>query len=256
MHQQQENSFGPEFKIGYVKNDQQIVIRHFKHDEILSKTISDSDLRTNNLQALFAPEAENFMNLQNQAIEIGKHYPLRTQNEIGFSLEQFESMNFAEAQKSLTKINGQWALNSNLNLLENLFPILEKFKALWPNDRTTFFEELWYLLRANLGASTFVILYNGLEKLESGEKLVRIKVTGDMLPNSTHATDADNAVWQRYESEIGPQFSLVDFRVSKGEWIATATIHQSPVLIMAKVFQFNPLQKALVKSFFEGLNKK
>ena len=184
--------------------------------------------------------------------DLGRHYPVRTQEETGLSLENFEQLSAFDAHKVVLKINNQWATNSNLNLLENLFPIITRLKGLWPNDRNTFFEELWYLLRANLGAHTLIMLYNGIS--ESNEKLVKIKVEGEMLPNSSAAAEVDLVLWSHYEAEMGPNFSTINYQSTKGDWVAAACIMQSPILIMAKIYQYNPLQKALLKTLFDGLS--
>ncbi len=249
---EQNQVLGPEFDLAFIKSNQQIMLRQFRGGEIGDRLITEEDLRQIPLQALLAQDVHHLAELQGLIPDLGKHYPVRTQAESGLTLENFEQLGAVDAQKVVRKINSQWATNANLNLLENLFPIVTRLKGLWPNDRTVFFEELWYLLRANLGARTLIMIYNGIS--DSKEKLVKVKVEGEMLPNSGPATDMDLSLWAHYESEMGLGFSNINYQSAKGDWLATASIMQSPVLIMAKIFQYNPLQKALLKTLFDGLN--
>ena len=249
---EQNQAVGPEFDLAFIKNNQQIVLRQFKGETIGDRVITEEDLRHIPLQALLAHDFQNLADLQGVIPDLGRHYPVRTQEETGLSLENFEQLGALDAQKVVRKINSQWETSANLNLLENLFPIITRLKGLWPNDRNTFFEELWYLLRANLGARTLIMLYNGIS--ESNEKLVKIKVEGEVLPNSTAAAEVDLALWSHYEAEMGPNFSNINYQAGKGDWVSSASIMQSPVLIMAKIHQYNPLQKALLKSLFDGLS--
>lgn len=249
---EQNQLIGPEFDLAFIKNGQQIVLRQFKDQEIGERVISEEDLRHVPLQALLAQDVQHLADLQGMIPDLGRHYPVRTQEESGLSLENFEQLGRSDAQRIMRKINSQWATNANLNLLENLFPIITRFKGLWPNNRTTFFEELWYLLRANLGARTLIMLYNGIS--ENNEKLVKVKVEGEMLPNSSPAAEVDQILWSHYEAEMGHNFLPINYQSAKGDWVASARIMQSPVLIMAKIYQFNPLQKSLLKTLFDGLN--
>ena len=75
-----------------------------------------------------------------------------------------------------------------------------------------------------------------------------------MLPNSSAAAEVDLVLWSHYEAEMGPNFSTINYQSTKGDWVAAASIMQSPILIMAKIYQYNPLQKALLKTLFDGLS--
>jgi hypothetical protein len=127
---------------------------------------------------------------------------------------------------------------------------------LYPNERTAFFEELWSLLKNNLGATDLKIIYNDIEmaKKESEKnKLIRIKVEGKRNPNPVVGKEMEDKLMKHYENDFVQTFNVSEYNPHKGELVLTASINNSPVLVMARVNQLTRLQKALLNSLFEGL---
>ena len=92
----------------------------------------------------------------------------------------FELAKKEEVSDHFHKIWGQWLLRNNIGLLDELFTVIEHLKKLLPNDRATFFEELWFTLKSNLGTSFLKLIYNDVQN--NGEKskdhLIQMKVEG------------------------------------------------------------------------------
>ena len=129
--------------------------------------------------------------------------------------------------------------------------------GLWPNDRSGFFEELWFILKTNLGASNLKLIYNDMIKSKNEHeknKLVKVKVQGERYPELVSCDEMDERVLKSYEKDFGNIFDITDYNKEKGQLVICANIKKSPVLIMANIYQFTRLQKALLSSLFEGLN--
>jgi hypothetical protein len=72
---------------------------------------------------------------------------------------------------------------------------------LWPNDRTGFFEEFWFTLRSQLGASEMTIIYNDMLKAtKEGEKNKLIKVKKTLQKNPI-------LVYEDYQNLLIHQFN-------------------------------------------------
>lgn|GEM_PF-601348 len=249
-------------------------IAHEAEVVIQEKSIPTDDLGQLPLQILFTPTHTDAVGLQGHFQNLGKNYPVRTLQDLKLAEADFANLNFEQAYQLWQKINAQWCLQSNLSLLENMAQVVERLKALWPNDRTLFFEEFWYIVRANLGAQKLVAYYNNLRVTEEKEKnsheknqnheeepkpqrretLVRVRVSGESIPNTTNGNEVDELIWKRYEGEFGPHFHIADYKADKGDWAATLNLAGSSVLLIAKIHGLNQLQKATLKNFMDWLN--
>ena len=150
-----------------------------------------------------------------------------------------------------------WILQNNISLLEEIFKVRNHLLGLWPNDRSGFFEELWFILKSNLGASNLVLYYNDIIKSKNENeknKLIKVKVKGDRYPDLATCDEMDEHVLKSYEKDFGNIFDITDYNKEKGHLVICATVKKSPILIMANVYQLSSLQKALISSLFEGLN--
>ena len=150
-----------------------------------------------------------------------------------------------------------WILQNNVSLIEEIFKVRNHLLNLWPNDRSGFFEELWFILKTNLGATNLKLIYNDMIKAKTENeknKLVKIKVVGDRFPGLSSVDEADELVLKSYEKDFGNNFEITDYNKEKGQLVICASIKKSPVLIMTNVYQLTRLQKAILSSLFEGLN--
>lgn len=247
-----------DFTLLYTKNMQQAVLRNFKLDEFTpSKIIDLTEAKQMPINGyIFSEEQKNEDFLTGLESEI-KFYPIRSSSEFGLSLEAFEKLNYEDAKKIFDKMRENWILQNNISLTEEIFKVRNHLLGLWPNDRSGFFEELWFILKTNLGATNLKLIYNDMVKSKNENeknKLIKVKVQGERYPELASCDEMDEHVLKSYEKDFGNIFDITDYNKEKGQLVICATIKKSPVLIMANIFQLTRLQKALLSSLFEGLN--
>lgn len=247
-------------RLGFIKNENQFLLKEFKIGESSNKgkILDLDDLTRTPVQAVIYPEELNqSQSLLSVLVDVKKFAPIKSDRELNMNFDQFESMGHDQIQTVMTKTFEGWVLNNNLTLIERLFPTLEHMHRLLHADRTAFFEELWFLMRSNLGASNLTIIFNDLHKAtkeHEKDKLVRVKVEGEILPQPVPGDAFADEVMKHYENSFHAGLEFVAFNQEKGELVATVTILKSPVLIMAKVPAISRLQKAAVAALFDGLN--
>ena len=247
-----------DFNLLYTKNVQQGIVRSFKRNESPSSKIIDlGEAKTLPLQGfIFSDELKNddfLVGLENEL----KFYPIRSNSEFGLTPETFEKLNYDEAKIVFDKMRENWILQNNVSLIEEIFKVRNHLLSLWPNDRSGFFEELWFILRSNLGATNLKLIYNDMIKAKNENeknKLIKVKVVGERFPELSSVTEADELVLKSYEKDFGNIFEITDYNKEKGQLVICANIKKSPVLIMANIYQLTRLQKAILNSLFEGLN--
>ena len=247
-----------DFTLLYTKNMQQGVVRTFSMSTAPTNKIIDlAEAKQFPIQGLLFSEdlkSDDFMaGLESEV----KFYPIRSHSEFGLTAESFEKLSYEDGKKIFDKIRDNWILQNNISLIEEIFKVRNHLLGLWPNDRSGFFEELWFLLKSNLGAANLKLIYNDMIKAKNENeknKLVKVKVQGDRYPELTSCDEMDEHVLKSYEKEFGNIFEITDYNKEKGQLVICANIKKSPVLIMANVYQLTRLQKSLLTSLFEGLN--
>ena len=247
-----------DFKLLYTKNMQQGIVRTFKHNENPSSKIIDlGEAKTLPLQGfIFSEELKNDDFLVGLEGEL-KFYPIRSNSEFGLSPESFEQLSYTEAKVIFDKMRENWILQNNVSLIEEIFKVRNHLLSLWPNDRSGFFEELWFILKSNLGATNLKLIYNDMIKAKTENeknKLIKVKVVGDRFPELASVDEADELVLKSYEKDFGNIFEITDYNKEKGQLVICGSIKKSPVLIMTNIYQLTRLQKAILSSLFEGLN--
>ncbi len=248
-----------EFSIAFLKNSEQFIFKTFNSEnKNNSKILSFDDLKFEKVDGLIFNQDlknEDFETIIESEL---KFYPIRSNTDLSIDASQFESLSFDQAKPLFDKIRENWILQNNLNLIEEIFKTQKHLLNLIPNDRASFFEELWFILKANLGAQNIKLYYNDLIKAKNENeknKLVKVKIIGSRFPEPTSIDEADEIVLKNYEKDFGQIFDVTDYNKEKGQLVICATIKKSPVLIMANVFQFTRIQKAILTSLFEGLNQ-
>lgn len=247
-----------DFNLLYTKNMQQGIVRSFKKNENPSSKIIDlGEAKTLPLQGfIFSEDLKNEDFLGGLEGEL-KFYPIRSNSEFGLTPETFEKLNYDDAKQVFDKMRENWILQNNVSLIEEIFKVRNHLLGLWPNDRSGFFEELWFILRSNLGATNLKLIYNDMIKAKNENeknKLIKVKVIGERFPELSPVTEADELVLKSYEKDFGNIFEITDYNKEKGQLVICANIKKSPVLIMANIYQLTRLQKAILNSLFEGLN--
>lgn len=247
-----------DFTLLYTKNQHQVIASSFKLNETTkSKIIDFSETKQLPIHGLiFTEDLKNDDFISGLESEI-KFYPIRSNTEFQLTVESFEKLNYDDARKIYDKMRENWILQNNISLIEEIFKVRNHLLSLWPNDRSGFFEELWFILKTNLGATNLKLIYNDMIKAKNENeknKLIKVKVLGDRYPELASCDEMDEIVLKNYEKDFGNIFDITDYNKEKGELVICANIKKSPVLIMANVFQLTRLQKSIISSLFEGLN--
>ncbi|PIK14976.1 hypothetical protein [Halobacteriovorax sp. JY17] len=249
-----------EFNLGLIKSENQFLLKSFNNESDDNGKILDlSELKNSNLQALFYDEEQlENEDLKAALLEDSKYFPIRSLKEINSDYDSFQSMPLEEVRSIFSKVHDNWLLQNNVTLLEELFKVINHLNGLWPNDRTTFFEELWFILKANLGAKSIRIIFNDIQiakKENEKNKLIQVKIEGERVPNPTEGGELEAKIMSNYDKDFNSGFDIAEYSKEKGQLVITATIKKSPVVIMAEVYEMSRMQKAILGTLFTGLSE-
>jgi len=246
-------------RVQYIRSEQQFFERKFDNQGLpeKAKIIDLETLHTNSADIVLFPKNLSMNSLVlGELDKVAKFTTVKEVDSDEFTYDRFESMTSDEAIKEFSKLKEQWCLHNNLQLVEELFTVTDHLKKLFPNDRSTFMEELWFILKRNLGVNTLKIVYNDLEKAQAEnekDKLVRIHIEGLPHPGPTTAGAFGDQLMSHYERQFGLPFDIDSYDTEKGELVALATVQKSPMIIMANLTHFSRLQISLLKALFDGL---
>lgn len=249
-----------EFTLGYFRSGEQVVLRGYSHNsaEVTEKIIPVQDLNQFSLQSLFYQENLLTDDLKSFIGEEGRFYPIYGQEQFNLAATDLEQMNTEKAWGLLHQSLSKWILVNNISTLEEIFHLSSYFKDMWKSDYHALFEELWFVIKSNLGAQELKIFFNDLATDSEGKdkKALQTAVaSGTRVPHIQAANEAENELVKNYKKFFGTHFEVLEFDQAKGHFVAVAQLMGGPLLIMAKVYHFNRLQKALIKSLFEGLQE-
>lgn len=250
--------------LGFVRSSSQVLIKDldWRQNSLQSRLIDVTDLPDQNLQALFVDDNEHFSSLISVLEKEKAFYPILEAKEENLNYSAFEDMPAQQFKDLYLKITNRWTLHQNFNSIENLYKITNHFRDLWKKDRITFFEEFWYWVKRNIGSTDLTILFNDIvqseEKDENNEKKDRPKLTQSLLTGTKkgnfHTGGAkEKELMQNYLDKFHEVFEVTEFNSSLGQFVATAQIERSPMILMARTAQLNQLQRTLLASIFNGL---
>jgi hypothetical protein len=250
--------------LGFIRSSSQVLIKelNWAQNSLESKIIDVTDLPDQNLQALFIHDNEHFNSLVSLLEKEKAYYPILDASDENLTLSSFESMPAQQFKDIYTKILGRWTMHQNFSSLEDIWKLTNHFRDLWKKDRISFFEELWYWMKRNIGATDFTILFHDVisseEKDENNEKKDRPKLTQSLLSGSKKANFQQGAakekeLMQSYLDKFHDSFEVTEFNPQKGQFVATAQIERSPIIFMARTVQLNQLQRTLLAALFNGL---
>lgn len=246
--------------LAFVKNESQVLFHSFKEQGQKAQIFDLEDLNENTPQTILVPESLSQSDeVQEKLAKTSQYAPIKILKNQKMDSDYFDRISFDEAFTMTKEIYQTWSLKKNLNLVENMFEYLDQLKALYPNDRTAFFEELWHVLRSNLAATEMTIVYNHMKRAEKeGEKnkLIRVVIQGETKPNPTENNELGEALFKNYEGKFNHPLELYSRNDETGEIVFLAMIKESPVIIMAKNFECTALQLSALNCLFEGLNRK
>lgn len=248
-------------QMAYVKNHNQLIVKEL---DLSSKTISTKvidieQLGDQNLKVLFYEDEQ----MENESLKEAlnsdsKFYPIRISKDFQLNIDSFEKLEVSEAKNILLKVTNNWILQNNVTLLEEMFQLVDHLNALWPNDRTAFFEELWFILRNNLGASNLKLIYNDLKKTGKNDDknvLIQVMIEGDKVPNPKEGAELEKKLMENYKEEFVNNFSMIEYIPEKEQLVLAGNIKKSPLLIMANVTEFTRLQSSVLNAFITALSR-
>lgn len=250
-----------EFSLGFLKSEEKVSIKSFsgtEQKEGQERLIDLFALKDENLQGLFLPN--NLYNGQTLGAlgDEDLKFPIRKAEDFNLNQDSFEAIDSQTAYQYLLKIQSNWSLQNNLTLIDELFSVVSHLKNLYKNQRTTFFEELWFILKTNLGTQKLTIIYNDLipqSETSRKNKLIVAKIIGEKYPEPVPGEEIDVILLDNHKNDFLNHFQIMEFNKEKSELVVTASVDQSPILIMANLFSLSPLQKVLMNSLFQGLQK-
>ena len=245
-----------DFSLAFVKSKKQFALKNFTPSSAGDeKWIEWREMADHPVQAvIFSDELKSDQEFMDEMRREGRYLAIQSSADLDLSFEQFQNLDHPNAHELLRQIQGGQVLKANLALLEDLFDTLKHLKELYPDDRMSFFEDLWFVLKNNLGAKDLKIIYNDVPDKENNS-LVQILVEGNRHPGSTSGEKFAKILMAQYRKYFGPHFEIIEYSAEQYQLAAVASIDQSPLIIMAQVFSLSPLQKALLKSLFNGLQR-
>lgn len=250
--------------LGFIRSSSQVLIKELNwlQNSLETRIIDVTDLPDENLQGLFIDDNEHFSSLVGILEKEKVHYPILDARDENLTIASFETLPVQQFKDTFLKITNRWTMHQNFNSLEHIWSITNHFRDLWKKDRLSFFEELWYWMKRNLGATDLSIIFNDViaseEKDENNEKKERPKLTQSLLAGSKKANfltggAKEKELMQNYLDKFHDVFEVTEFTPSKGQFVATAQVERSPMIFMARTAQLNQLQRTLLAALFNGL---
>lgn len=250
--------------LGFIRSSSQVLIKELNwiQNTLESKIIDVTDLPDQNLQGLFIEDNEHFSSLVSILEKEKAHYPIVDARDENLGLAAFENMPAQQFKDIYLRILNRWTIHQNFSSIENMWKLTNHFRDLWKKDRLSFFEEMWYWMKRNLGATDLSIIFNDVisteEKDENNEKKERPKLTQSILSgtkkaNFTPGSAKEKELMQTYLDKFHDVFEVTEFNPQKGQFVATAQIERSPVIFMARTPQLNQLQRTMLAGIFNGL---
>lgn len=242
-----------------LKSDQRILLKTFEQSDDSHKGHTKW-LEVNEIQKI-CPTAFFYQDdlIENSEVSdmLGpqaRFFPIRKASEFNLNVEQFEGLTFKELRPGMTSLTTKWTLNNNLSLLEELIPVVQHLKELWPNDRTAFFEEIWFLIKTNLHAHDLKLIFNDITSDHKDRpELTHVMIQGDRSPAPIEGGEVAQALIKHYENEFHSPFHLAEYLPEQGQFVFACQIKKSPVLVIGQAAELTRLQLALLKSLFQAV---
>ena len=250
--------------LGFVRSQSQILIKDFNWTtfDMSSRLIDSSDLIDYSLQGLYINQEDHYKQLLHLLEKEKSHYPIMMANNDGLSLDKFEKMDAQSFKETYLKIFQRWTLHHNLISIEQMWTMTHHLRNLWKKDRLVFFEELWYWLKRNLGATEISIIFNDIisseERDEQNHKKERPKLTQSLISGTKKANFSSGGGKEKelmhiFGDKIHGVFEVTEFNSEKGQLSALAQIEKSPIIFLVRLVELNQLQRTVFSSMINGL---
>ncbi|MCB9061251.1 MAG: hypothetical protein H6622_06995 [Halobacteriovoraceae bacterium] len=253
------------FNLAFVDGPQRVEVLELSGQEVAeSKIMSFDQIEPHTLSGIILDknvvlDSEENKNLFNKLSEFSLGIPVRTSSEINVKIEEIKRYTLAQSKSLLQKVQSSWVLQNNLSLLDQIFETVKHLRLLWENDRTTFIQEFWHLMKKNLGTTHLQIFYHDIE-LASSENQKNKLVLSSIGYNFNSTPAKANEMEQKLFSEIyhptDKLFEVIEYNKEKSELVLLCTIDEGPLLLMASVNEMSTLQQVLISSLIKGLQLK
>lgn len=247
--------------IGLISSENQLTIKTVTNTGVESKIMDLVGLKEENLNMLLVDESLNLESFQKSLNDEHKFYPILSLDSVNMNQDSFNALNANELEVLFTKVSSRWILSNNIKTIEQVYPTISYLKNLWVQDRNSFFDEVWFLIKTNLATSELNIIFHDLKEptqkqQEKGDKpsLCYSYVQGKKVPNLFQGKEKEAKLMQEYEKEFSEVFNVTEYNAEKGQLVICSKIELSPILIMARLDDFNQLQKSILIALFTGLN--
>lgn len=241
--------------LGLVNANEQIHIHSYDQEgQVINKRLDLNEANDENIDILFLEDEASLEFAQ----EKSKFIPVRRAKDFHLDAENFQSLESDSAWSIFNNAQSTWTLSNNISLLNELFVVLDHLKKLYPNQRSTFFEELWFVLKRNLGTYDLKIIYNDIIKAKKdGQKdeLIKNFVEGHSHPEIQRGEELEDKLMENYKAHFAETFEVCEYDAQKNEIVITANVNGSPILIMGRTNNLTAIQKGLLKTLFDGLNR-
>lgn len=249
------------FNIALTTSENQITLLDLDKDNKSSRVLDIVGLKDEDISLLIVDDDLNLESFQKIINDENKYYPVVGTNALKVSINTIKDLDSDQLTNLYSKVETRWILNNNLTNIENSYKIANYLKSLWIQDRNSFFDELWFLIKSNLSTKQLNIIFHDLKEpnqkqQEKGEKskLCYSYIEGSKKPSLFEGKEKESLLMSEYDKEFSDIFNVTEFNSEKEQLVLCAKIELSPILIMAKVKEFNPIQKAILEGIFNGLN--
>jgi hypothetical protein len=247
--------------IGIITSENQLTIKTVSTDSVDSKLVDLVGLKEESLQMLLIDETVNLESFQKSLNDENKFYPILNLESVNLDKDSIELLSGPDLIKLFSKVSTRWILNNNIKTIEQIYPTVSYLKNMWVQDRNSFFDEIWFLLKTNLATNELNIIFHDLKEptqkqQEKGDKptLCYSYVQGTKIPNLFQGKEKEAMLMKEYEKEFSEVFNVTEYNADKGQLVICSKIELSPILIMAKLDSFNQLQRSILIALFTGLN--
>jgi hypothetical protein len=260
------------FDIGFIESDSRFILNSYAEGTLIeSKTLDLLDLKSSELDLVFYRD-EEILNeaITNELQSLNKFYPILNAKPLNVTVDYFSELSFEMMKELYSKTNRKWVLTNNLSSVESLYPTIRYFKELYQKDLYSFYEELWFYLKSNLGSNELKLIFTDIKEIKKAKqkedidessqktrldqnKLFYSMVIGNKHPNVQAAGPGEIEIIKGFEKSMNDHMTILEENDNNSQYVLSAKIELSPIVIMAKTTSFNELQKSLLKGLFSSL---
>jgi hypothetical protein len=248
-------SFNSQFHMAIINNVTQATIHTFSCDQELieTKIIDQSDLFLEPLSLVVLSNHVSLDQLECDLYNKSNHLPILAQQDIQ------ESYSFDELKNLVGQSSQNWSLKNNLSTIEEMPKLVSHLKDLWNQDRTSFFEELWFIIKKNFATEELKIIFHDLQEDEISEnkkkpRLINMAISGFHRGEFIGDDPTNDFLMKNFGLNPVDSLELIEFDREKGNWLFVTHINLSPIVIWGRSLNLSLLSHSILKGIISGLN--